>query len=91
MKFDYKTLEYKLKFEEYSEYSTIQSKITEIYVPNYHYGCLQNFAVVVSDGSWTYDKENQTIYWKFDHNKDPLIKSHSFKIKPVNKKLYTIY
>ena len=62
MRFKFKTLEYELKFDEFStEYTSIQSQITEIFVPNYHYGFLKQFLVVVSDGSWIYDKDKQTI------------------------------
>ncbi|KAJ3038777.1 hypothetical protein HDV00_000353 [Rhizophlyctis rosea] len=40
--------------------------ITEIFVPNFHYGNLSKLDVVVSDGEWKYNKTRQTLYWRID-------------------------
>lgn len=43
-----------------------RSYITEIFIPNYHYGSLDGVKIEVSDGEWMYDREKQTLYWKYD-------------------------
>ncbi len=40
--------------------------LTEIYVPNYHFGNVARPDISVSDGEWIYSKEKQTIYWLYD-------------------------
>ncbi|KAJ3299416.1 hypothetical protein HK104_009018 [Borealophlyctis nickersoniae] len=40
--------------------------VTEIFVPNFHYGKMPRLEVRVSDGEWKYDRARQTLYWRID-------------------------
>lgn len=45
------------------------SMITEIFLPNFHYGEYmddEHVRIEVSDGSFMMDWEKQTLYWKYD-------------------------
>lgn len=45
------------------------ANITEIFVPDYHLG-QEDPLIVVSDGSFTYDMQKETIYWKTNPQED---------------------
>jgi hypothetical protein len=45
------------------EKQTSSSFVTEIYVPQFHFGVSIQPDVVVSDGNWLFDPSRQTIYW----------------------------
>jgi hypothetical protein len=47
-----------------------QSRTTEIFVPSFHYKRFSKVHVVVSDGVWEYDEENQTVYWVIDPTRE---------------------
>ncbi|KAJ3207820.1 hypothetical protein HDU67_007205 [Dinochytrium kinnereticum] len=42
------------------------SRITEIFLPNYHFGFANGIQIKVSDGEWKFDKKKQTLYWAYD-------------------------
>ncbi|KAJ3048633.1 hypothetical protein HK097_010362 [Rhizophlyctis rosea] len=80
MKFDLGKLEFNLEFERAASEiveKTVDSSastllptraapehITEIFVPNFHYGGLEKLEVTVSDGEWKYNRTRQTLYWR---------------------------
>jgi hypothetical protein len=50
--------------------SKIEMRTTEIFVPSFHYGYQKKPQVVVSDGTWEYDSDKQTVYWVIDPSKE---------------------
>jgi len=36
----------------------------EIFIPNFHYGDFENLEVYISDGTWEYNRNMQTLYWQ---------------------------
>ncbi|KAJ3193375.1 hypothetical protein HK101_004929, partial [Irineochytrium annulatum] len=75
-RFRLKQLEYTLHFltkEDAAEADTDASpvaRVTEIFIPNFHFGVEANIEVVCSDGEWKYDKKRQTLYWVYDPTYD---------------------
>ncbi|KAL3896641.1 MAG: hypothetical protein SGCHY_003938 [Lobulomycetales sp.] len=74
MKFNLDTLEFRLEFA--TRFTSVDppdmSLISEIFVPNFHYGDFIKrsgkgaLQITVSDGSFLLDHEKQTLYWKYD-------------------------
>lgn len=72
----------------YTEYLVAQRKYTlktkarrgttEIYVPTHYFGRL---AVEISGGSYTYNMEKQTVYWRTEEEGDVTLTLHNPDIK----------
>lgn len=72
--FDFKKLYFyfefttnKLRNEKHDRSGIEWGQITEIFIPNYHYGDL-DVVIEVSDGIYRYHKGRQSIYWRYDTN-----------------------
>ncbi|KAJ3228380.1 hypothetical protein HK099_002885 [Clydaea vesicula] len=87
MKFDLQTLSFKLEFatkvdSDFDRHP--KTYISEIFIPNYHYGGVKGVQILVSDGEFCYDREKQTLYWNYDPNYMGIVKNnsviHSMKI-----------
>ena len=87
------TLEYTFSFRPFDstthveQASNLESRTTEIYIPHYHFAD-QNLDVNVSDGTWKYEPELQTLY-HYCHNPEQesitiRIKSPSFTGNSAN-------
>lgn len=72
MTFDLNTLTFDLEFAtiftpNVPENASELSFVSEIFVPSYHYGIYKDeLSIYVSDGSYMYDFEKQTLYWNYD-------------------------
>ncbi|KAJ3101376.1 hypothetical protein HDU96_009999, partial [Phlyctochytrium bullatum] len=51
------------KAEKNEEFIAPISLVTEIFIPNYHFGYANGIKIEASDGEWRYDKKKQTLYW----------------------------
>ncbi|KAJ1557683.1 hypothetical protein HK096_005898, partial [Nowakowskiella sp. JEL0078] len=76
MEFDLQNLEFVLETDTTGvpRVEDVEPAPTEIFVPNYHYGCDDGVeddvvVVTVSDGRWLYVKERQTLLWWCDLTK----------------------
>ena len=76
MLFDYKELHFYFEFSTKKDQNVIfdnngicWGQITEIYIPSYHYEDLQ-LEIEISDGIFRYDKERQSLYWRYDQDYD---------------------
>ncbi|KAH6561401.1 hypothetical protein BASA83_002406 [Batrachochytrium salamandrivorans] len=72
MSFDLKSLTFELYFSTPISAAPLHASssstpfITEIYVPNFHYGGPVPPDICVSDGKFTYNRKRQTLYWKIN-------------------------
>ncbi|KAJ3105467.1 hypothetical protein HDU97_008083 [Phlyctochytrium planicorne] len=84
-KFNLRTLTYTLEFT--SNQNTVysldangqipRSLVTEIFIPNYHFGYANGVVIKVSDGDWKYDMHKQTLYWVIGQRAGPGISEAS--------------
>ncbi|KAJ3021061.1 hypothetical protein HKX48_009306 [Thoreauomyces humboldtii] len=69
-RFDLETLEYICSFafpiKPGPASASVLTRTAEIFVPTYHYRDLDGLVVETSDGTWTYDRETQTLAWTID-------------------------
>ncbi|EGF79953.1 hypothetical protein BATDEDRAFT_16853 [Batrachochytrium dendrobatidis JAM81] len=72
MSFDLKTLTFELYFSTPiittlpHNMTSTTCFMTEIYVPNFHYGGPTQPDVCISDGKYSYSRKRQTLYWKIN-------------------------
>ncbi|KAI9265082.1 glycoside hydrolase superfamily [Phascolomyces articulosus] len=85
--FDIDSLEYIFEFKPFDK-QDISSKTvttTELYIPHYHYGSNKTGVLVeVSEGTWEYNPDSQTLYHRYDLSRNNDSKSISIRVNSAN-------